>query len=269
MVCDALLLKAIDFGESDRIVHLLTPVEGRLTAIAKGARRSVKRFPGTLDLFNHLRIHIERRRGSLAPAAQAPMARLEQATLVEPFLSLRVIPSRFALACYLVELLDRLAPEGGDPRDAKSLFEFALDALGAVARCVPDARLRVLLELRTLATLGFRPQLRCCVRCGREVSGPGQVAFNVPEGGVVCGACAARLDGLLPVHLGTLRALERALEFDPRRLDRLSLGAAALEEARHLVGRFARYHLGLELRSERFLDETLAVSDRTSPRGSA
>ena len=178
-------------------------------------------------------------------------------------------PSRFALACYLVELLDRLAPEGGDPRDAKSLFEFALDALGAVARCVPDARLRVLLELRTLATLGFRPQLRCCVRCGREVSGPGQVAFNVPEGGVVCGACAARLDGLLPVHLGTLRALERALEFDPQSLDRLSLGAAALEEARHLVGRFARYHLGLQLRSERFLDETLATSGRTSPRGSA
>ena len=42
---EALILRAVDFGESDRILHLLVPDMGRLTAIAKGARRSVRRFP--------------------------------------------------------------------------------------------------------------------------------------------------------------------------------------------------------------------------------
>ncbi|GAG51712.1 unnamed protein product, partial [marine sediment metagenome] len=56
---EALILRSVDFGESDRIVHLLVPEAGRLTAIAKGARRSFKRFPGTLDLFNHLRVSAE------------------------------------------------------------------------------------------------------------------------------------------------------------------------------------------------------------------
>ena len=58
LLTEALLLRCVDFSESDRVVHLLTPDLGRLTAIAKGARRSVKRFPGTLDVFNHVRIQL-------------------------------------------------------------------------------------------------------------------------------------------------------------------------------------------------------------------
>ena len=46
----ALILRLVEFGESDLILHLLVPGLGRLPVIAKGARRSVKRFSGTLDL---------------------------------------------------------------------------------------------------------------------------------------------------------------------------------------------------------------------------
>ena len=157
---EALVLRSVDFGESDRIVHLLVPDAGRLTAIAKGARRSVRRFPGTLDLFNHLLVQVERRRTT-------GLARLEQATLIEAFTPLRREPARFALACYLLELLDRLAPEGGARADGRRLFGFALAALRTLAtpRRI-DATLRTLLELRALDALGLRPELRHCVRCG-------------------------------------------------------------------------------------------------------
>ncbi len=73
---EALVLRIVDFGESDRILHLLLPGEGRVTAIAKGARRSVRRFAGTLDLFHHLRVQFERRRGGMARLDQATRARL-------------------------------------------------------------------------------------------------------------------------------------------------------------------------------------------------
>ncbi|MEE8509120.1 MAG: DNA repair protein RecO, partial [Myxococcota bacterium] len=107
---EALILRSVDFGESDRILHLLVPDAGRLTAIAKGARRSVRRFPGTLDFFNHLRVQIRRRRSGA-------MALLEQATLIESFAPLRHETRRFALGCYLLEVMDRLAPEGGPLAD--------------------------------------------------------------------------------------------------------------------------------------------------------
>jgi DNA repair protein RecO (recombination protein O) len=247
---EGIILRCVDFGESDRIVHLLTPDRGRLTAIAKSARKSMKRFPGTLDLANHLEIELSRpRRGA--------MPYLERARLLSPFLGLRALPARFALACYLIELLDRLAPEGGPGSDMRELFDFTLGALRAVEQSRPDAKLRVLLELRALEALGLRPELRHCVRCGSLPRPSYPVGFHVGEGGVVCGPCGERVEGLLPIHLGTLRALEQGLRFDLGRLDRLALSPEALREADLVVARFHRFHVGLELRSEEFLREVL------------
>ncbi len=256
---EALILRCVDFGESDRILHLLVPGSGRLTAIAKGAKRSVRRFSGTLDLFHHVRVLFERRRSSA-------MARLDQAKLIESFTPLRSDPARFALGCYLLELLDRLAPEGGVSSDTRRLFAFALGALRMLCARRPDARLRTLLELRALDALGLRPELRRCVRCGRVPRDGVEVDFHVADGGAVCAACSVRLKGLLRVHVGTLRVLEQGLRFDLERLDRLRFGPQALEESRQLLSRFSRFHVGIELRSQRFLDEVLGkASAATQP----
>jgi DNA repair protein RecO (recombination protein O) len=259
---EALVLRAVDFGESDRIVHLLTPAAGRLPAIAKGARRSRRRFPGTLDLFNRLAVQVERRR----PAA---LARLESARLLHTYEAVRADAGRFALGCYLLELLDRLAPEGGAPSDLRRLFRFAAEALAWLDAEPPDARMRTLLELRALAALGLRPELLRCVRCGKALgAAAGPVAFSIGEGGPVCEACAAAsprgdafaaLGATLPVHLGTLRALDRALQFPLARLGRIALGGAALGEAARLVTRFLGFHVGVELQSRRILDEQLTL----------
>ncbi len=246
----ALMLRSVEFGESDRILHLLVPEVGRLTVIAKGARRSVKRFGGTLDFFNHLSVQIEQRRRS-------SMSRLDQSQLIASYAPLRVDPARFALGCYLLELLDRLAPEGGTHDDMRRLFRFALSALELVALRRPDPATRVLLELRALDALGLRPELRRCVRCGRDAGGAAVVDFHVADGGSVCTACAAPGNGFLRVHLGTLRALEQSLRLDLARLDRLVLTPSACSEAATLVGRFRRFHVGVELQSERFLERLL------------
>jgi recombinational DNA repair protein (RecF pathway) len=116
---EAVLLRSVDFGESDRIVHFLTSDRGRLTAIAKGARRSRRRFPGTLDVFNRLEIE-----GRLKP--RASMAFLEQARLVDPFLGIRTDAARYALASFLAEMLDRLSPEGLRGEEAERLYAVSL-----------------------------------------------------------------------------------------------------------------------------------------------
>jgi len=217
------VLRVVDFGESDRIAHLLTPATSRLTVIAKGARRSRRRFPGTLDLFNLLAVRIDRRRA-------ASLARLEQARLVDSFPALRASPARFALACYLVELLDRLAPEGAAGREARALFALASGALATVAGRPADARLRVLLELRALGALGLRPELARCVRCGRSLTGAaaseGAVAFHVGEGGPHCGDCTRSGDAALPVHVARARPGPPLALRSPRSARALAAGAA-------------------------------------------
>lgn len=253
----AIVLRIVDFGESDRIAHLLTPRTARLTVIAKGAKRSRKRFPGALDLLHLLEVRIERRRPT-------SMARLEQARLLDSWNELRTHPRRFALACHLAELVDRLAPEGAGGREASELFAVTLAALRAVAAREPDARLRVLLELRVLAAAGLRPELVRCVRCGRDAfaDGGATVAFHVGEGGPLCRACQRDDTASLAVHAGTLRALEQGLRLPIERLDRLAIGPVPTAEARALLERFLRFHVGVELRSQRVLDALLAPIGR-------
>jgi DNA repair protein RecO (recombination protein O) len=247
---EALILRSVDFGESDRILHLLVPEIGRLPVIAKGARRSVRRFSGTLDLFNHVKIQVDIRRPN-------SLARLDQASLIDPFIAMRSESARFALGCYLLELFDRLAPERGVRTDMQRLFACALGALRMVAERAPDLRLRTLIELRALDALGLRPEFSRCVRCGSVPAGRHPIGFHVGEGGVVCDPCCAQIDGIPRIHPGTLRALEQGLRLDFERLDRLAMSGASLAEAHQLLTRFQRFHLGVELRSGPYLDRVL------------
>jgi hypothetical protein len=66
------------------------------------------------------------------------------------------------------------------------------------------------------------------------------------------------------VRLGTLRTLEQSLRLDLQQLPRLGLSGAALDEARGLLARFLRFHVGLELRSESVLERLLAWERRVA-----
>ena len=249
---EAILLRTVDVGEMDRIVHLLTPRFGRVTAMAKSARKSIKRFPGTLDLMNHLDVELQMR--------PRKMTHLGRAKLISPFLRLREDSGRFALGCYLVELLGRLSPEGSGGGDAQELFDFTLGALRSIETVEPSLKMRMFLKLESLSALGLRPELRDCVRCGHGLSGGGAFAFYLGEGGVRCARCRGEGGSWLPVHLGTLRALEQGLLLGVTKLDRLVMGGREMKEAEELVGRFHRFHVGLELRSEAFLSEAFTQS---------
>ena len=112
----ALVLRTFDHGESDRLVHLYTESLGRVSAIAKGARRSRRRFPGTLEIFNVLESHI-------VDPPRASLMRLEGATLRRGFEGLPRALGRYAIASQLLELLDRFT---GEHEANPGLYHFAV-----------------------------------------------------------------------------------------------------------------------------------------------
>src|ERR687885_1264471 len=67
----AVVLRSIRYGEADRIVHLYTPLRGRVGAIAKGARRARSRFGGRLEPFFRLDLVLHEGRGELATVTSA------------------------------------------------------------------------------------------------------------------------------------------------------------------------------------------------------
>ena len=104
----ALVLRCYDQRESDRLVHLYSEDEGRISAIAKGARRSRRRFPGLLEILTLIDAR-------LVDPPRASLMRLEGARLVQPFEGLVNDLGRYAIACQLAELLDRAKSQPAPP----------------------------------------------------------------------------------------------------------------------------------------------------------
>jgi DNA repair protein RecO (recombination protein O) len=236
----ALVLRTFDQNESDRLVHLYTEDLGRVAAIAKGARRSRRRFPGALELFTLVDARL------VAPPRSALM-RLEGARVVRPLDGLSGDLVRFAIACHFVELLDRLTAEGEGNAE---LFGFAVGLLDVLRGERPDRLLALLVLVKTLARLGYRPQLAACAACGSALGG-GLVAFSARHGGALCAACAA--GGGIAVPGALLAALERGLRSPLRERAALGLDADSVARAERLLGDFFHFHVGFEPRSAEFL----------------
>jgi len=250
---DALVLRAIAYGESDAVVHLLVLGRGRVSAFARGARSSRKRFGGALEPFQRVEALLSEREGQELWA-------LREARVVEGHARLREDLHRIAHAGYAAELVHDLT-RAGQPADALfMLLEEFLTRLEAGA--ATSARLRAL-ELLALEAAGFAPELLACARCGSEVPS-GRAAFDPDAGGVVCGSCGQPGMSLALSHgaraaLGQLRRGGLSAADAPTSADGSGrpADARAFEDACGQAQRplrlFLQHHLGRALRSADFL----------------
>ena len=242
-----LVLRTFDQGESDRVVHLYTETHGRVSAIAKGARRSKRRFPGTLEILSQVDVR-------LVDPPRAQLMRLESAKLVSGFEGITSNLGRFAIACQFLELLDRLT---GEREAHPDLFHFAVGVLEVLRDAEPDRLLALLVLAKTLARLGYRPQLVRCAVCSVDLPiAVGHAAFLPAQGGAVCRACAGVTETVVSLRL--LHALEAGLRQPLRARGELGLGARDVERTELLVERFFRFQIGTDLRSAPFLRQALA-----------
>jgi DNA repair protein RecO (recombination protein O) len=234
----ALVARFVDYGEADRICTLLARSHGKVSALARGARRSRRRFGGALSLF----VVGE---ATLRPPRHGELYGLERFDAVEDLAS-RIAEDVIKLGhgSYLLELTRELWPTA-QPEPAA--FDLLLAALRALAGGPAAPALLRAYELQLLGAVGLAPALDRCVVCGRPPSGPARV--NVARGGVLCQGCG---DGL-PLADATHALL--------RELQRVPLGSAAAlpasveaaREARNLTLLVLRHVLGKELRSVEFL----------------
>lgn len=197
LVTQALILNRYDVGESDLLLVMLSPTWGRLTALAKGARRSRKRFVNVLEPFTLLRAHLRGGKGGLSPF-------LDQADLLESWEPLRLDPWRFTLASYFAELIEVFSR----PRTGQEVFGLLKEALITLCQEGPSMALKLAFELKLLEHTGFSPELGRCVRCQRqEVRLAG---FSLEDGGVVCHICYQEQDlSLSPRGVAVLRSFQR------------------------------------------------------------
>lgn len=242
----ALVLRLVDYGESDRVVTLLTAERGKLAAFARGARASRRRFGGALEPFALLRVEAVERPGR-------ELLSLEAVQVERAFGGIRADLARIACAGYASELSRELV------RDAEphpGLFDLLVRFLaGLDAGPATAAGLRAF-ELGALRAAGLAPRLDSCARCGGVVPERGRLPFDPGRGGILCPGCApAAGPGALEMAAPTARALARLRDQVDRGSAAGDLDPAAAREGRRCLTAFIEHHLGRSLPSRRFLDE--------------
>ena len=109
----AIVLRARDYSESDRIVTLLTRDFGKLSGMAKGAKASRKRFERKLEPFSHVMLYFRRR-----PNGQLVfVTRAEASPDLTPF-AIEDDLTKIALGSYMLELADAFTSEEAEATGA-------------------------------------------------------------------------------------------------------------------------------------------------------
>ncbi len=194
---DALVVRTVEVGEADVIVTLVTEAVGKLSAIARGARKGSRRLSGSLEPVHTIGVMLEDKGGEIATLKEARVVRARIGVTSR-------LESLDAAGIALRWVRHAFPPRTPEPQGWAILIAL-LDVLDEGKAPVPRELARA--GFAMLAALGYGMDLDACVVCGRACP-EGKVACVDPaRGGLVCRACGGASTVLLP----DLRAAARSL----------------------------------------------------------
>ena len=228
---EGLILRSIRYGEADRILHIYTPDEGRMGAIAKGARKTKSRFGARLEPFTRARFTLRVGRGDLHS--------ISGVETISPNGGLRDSADSLDWAARACDAVARLL-DGPDPHPhAYNLLVNSLDSVSN-SRALATKAIQVSYRLKLLVAAGLQPHLSSCAVCGDEdlISG-----FSGEAGGVVCPSCSA---ASFPLGAEALQWMVDALGHPL--VDTPKVGEIALRQADRAVSETVEFHANIRLR---------------------
>jgi DNA repair protein RecO (recombination protein O) len=215
-------------------LHLYTPDRGRISAIAKGVRKTKSRFGGRLEPFFSLRLILFEPR-----APRSDLMTVTSAETLAAYPRLREHAASLEGAARACEAVARVFDDGDPHAGVYHLLANELALLdGDPARATRSNALAFRLKL--LLAAGFAPQLAGCASCGEREH---LVGFSGAAGGVVCAACEASSFALdQDAHDFLVGALGRSLADAPEG------SARALAQAERAILETLEHHAHLRLR---------------------
>lgn len=178
---DAIVLHAVPYLESSRILRLATREAGVLSVVARGARSSKKRFGSGVDLFAEGQAQIQTKPGRDLHALNAFDVTRSRAGLATDL-------GRFTAASALVECVMRVVHDEAAPR----VYLGVAAGLDAIAEASEHDTVALTLGIfwRLVSEVGFMPSLDRCVECHAEIPPDADARFSQAAGGVLCPLCA-------------------------------------------------------------------------------
>lgn len=244
IVTPGLVLREVKYREADKILTLLTPEHGVVTALAKGSLRLKNKLFSACGLFCYSEF-------TIFPGKN--MFTVDEAQVKTVFHGLSGSVEAMSLAMYLSEIAATLSPTGGE---AARVLRLLLNSFYLLSGAKASPRqVKAVFELRVMSECGFLPKLLCCGRCAKYDGGA--FYLDVEEGGLLCADCAA-LEGKSPnLDAGALYAVRHICLVEDKKVFAFTLTEPSMQRLSAVAEQYALVHLDKPLKSYDFLKTVL------------
>ena len=250
---NAIVLRRMNFSETDRIVTLYTREHGKIASIAKGSRKPISRLSGSTETLTY---------GKVALATGKNLDIITQFEVKESFPRIREDLKRLAYGGYIAELVDVMTE---DRQPSMNLFDLLLSTLYLLERPNDPEKIARMFELKLMRQLGYEPALDECVRCRKPLPtcpdsfGAGDLFFSPSLGGMVCRECGPLPDDAIQIPQAAIEAMRKLLEADAPEVERMEIPDSTMDYIARVMRWYIRYRAEREIKSLDFL-QALKVS---------
>lgn len=237
---EGIVIRNVDYGETHKIITLLTKEAGKIGVMARGAKRVKSRHSAATQLFTYGEYVVFRKSG---------LGTLNHAEILESHHRIRADLKLAAYASYMAELMDRLLQE----EDASVyLFEQLKHALNAVESGKDPALIAHSLEMKVMGAAGYEPVLSRCVACGADSP---LMRLSAALGGALCESCRSRDPQSMPADESLLKLLNVLKRVDLGNLGQTRVSDANKSRVQAFLRRFIDHHVETTWKSRSFLDQ--------------
>lgn len=237
---EGIVLKSRSYGESNKIVTLMTREAGKIAAMARGAKKPTSRLAGVTQTFMHGMYIVSRTTG---------MGTLQQGEHLSSMRHIQTDIMATAYASYIVELVDRLVEEG---RPEPFAFEVLLQSLRAIEEEYDPEAIALFVDWKMLPYAGVQPILHQCASCGAV---EGEFAFSFSQGGFLCHGCYAVDPYIIRLSPKQLKLIRMFYTVPIEQIGKLELKRETKSFIKKIVTTIYEEQTGIRLKSRSFIEQ--------------
>lgn len=230
MKSQGIVLRETKFKDFDKILTIFSKENGKIKAIAKGARKTKSRILGSTQLFCYSDFVLYKGRS---------FYHINQGEVLNSFYAIRNDLYKLAYGTYILEIVESGITE---EESNKKVFLLLLKTLNILSMTEDDhLKLVLAFKVKFMSFIGFKPHIRSCVVCNKQLLG--KIRFSIEYGGSLCEECRGKDRYATEVDMTVLKAMDKLLYTKLDELDELNIPERVLIKTEKILIKYVLAHM--------------------------